>query len=610
MALATLSIDMVAKLATLEKDMGQAVRIMERDTARMTAALNGVKSVAAGLFAGFSVSVLVEAARARIDAIDAFNDLKDATGASVENISALDNIARRTGANFDTVGQALVKFNSALKDGGNESIFSALGLDVAKLKEMDPADALLQVAKAFQGYAQDGNYARAVQELFGKSVREVAPFLKDLAEAGELNAKVTTKQAEEAEKFNKELFAMKANLADMGTAGLLPVITYMNRLSEEFRTAKREGDNLLELILKFSPQGMLARAFGLGQTNGFTEARQTAESMRGWLAANDPEGKRTDQAAQARRAALAAAEARMAGFLNSTAGAGRGMGGYPQFQLPSLNIPGAAPPPGKPGKPPRDWMGNRQAWLAQFDVESSLAADAEAAAAAMTELQRVARSYEIDSAAETEGLKEYAAGVKAIREELDELSGRTADDRKRQLTSALEAILKKDPSFYTPEELERIVKGIGGIKDAAEDAKDGAREFGQAFTSALDDVFLRARSVGDVIKGLAVNIASIGIQKAITVPLGNDLGNWLSSVLPKFDVGTDYVPRDMVAVIHKGERIIPAAQNRPGAMGGGGTVIVNVTTTDVVSRNELHATVRAAVRGGLVQQRRSEVYGA
>ena len=32
--------------------------------------------------------------------------------------------------------------------------------------------------------------------------------------------------------------------------------------------------------------------------------------------------------------------------------------------------------------------------------------------------------------------------------------------------------------------------------------------------------------------------------------------------IPKFDVGTNYVPNDMLAQVHKGERIIPAADNR------------------------------------------------
>lgn len=42
--------------------------------------------------------------------------------------------------------------------------------------------------------------------------------------------------------------------------------------------------------------------------------------------------------------------------------------------------------------------------------------------------------------------------------------------------------------------------------------------------------------------------------------------------LAAYDVGTPYVPRDMIAMVHQGERIIPAAQNRGGSVAGGSTV--------------------------------------
>ena len=46
--------------------------------------------------------------------------------------------------------------------------------------------------------------------------------------------------------------------------------------------------------------------------------------------------------------------------------------------------------------------------------------------------------------------------------------------------------------------------------------------------------------------------------------------------IPKFDVGTPYVPRDMLAVVHKGERIVPAEENRAlmSRERGGGTSVV------------------------------------
>lgn len=59
------------------------------------------------------------------------------------------------------------------------------------------------------------------------------------------------------------------------------------------------------------------------------------------------------------------------------------------------------------------------------------------------------------------------------------------------------------------------------------------------------------------------------------------IGSWFSNLL-SFDVGTDFVPEDMVAKVHKGERIIPAAQNKPGY--GGTTINQHFTVSGNVDR--------------------------
>ena len=50
-------------------------------------------------------------------------------------------------------------------------------------------------------------------------------------------------------------------------------------------------------------------------------------------------------------------------------------------------------------------------------------------------------------------------------------------------------------------------------------------------------------------------------------------GVYASTAIPKFAVGTNYVPRDMLAQIHEGEAIVPKAYNpaaNPGMGGGNG----------------------------------------
>ncbi|WP_218510613.1 phage tail tape measure C-terminal domain-containing protein [Variovorax sp. dw_308] len=147
-----------------------------------------------------------------------FKDLSDATGASVDNISALDRIARETGGSFDTVSTSLIKFNAELaKANGKDDasrVIKALNLDLKELKALDPAEALRRVAVAFDGFADNGDKARAIQELFGKSVKEVGPFLHDLAEQTGLTATKSAAATEEADKFGKSIARLSANSQD------------------------------------------------------------------------------------------------------------------------------------------------------------------------------------------------------------------------------------------------------------------------------------------------------------------------------------------------------------------------------------------------------------
>ena len=243
MALATLSIDLEARLAKLQEGMDKAERVAAKTAAGIEARWSKLGSLASGIGAGlvgaFSGAALAAFTRQTIDAVDALNDVKDATGASIENLSALEDVARRNGGTLDDVSTILVKFNGLLKEAdgknGASRALQAIGLDAAALKREDPAEALRKVAVALSGYADDGNKARIVQELFGKSIKEAGPFLKDLAEQGKLNGSVTTKQAEEAEKFNKQLFAFKTNAGNAArtiVGEMLPALTNLAALFE------------------------------------------------------------------------------------------------------------------------------------------------------------------------------------------------------------------------------------------------------------------------------------------------------------------------------------------------------------------------------------------
>lgn len=198
---------------------------------------------------GAGIALLV---RKTVDGLDALNDLKDATGASIENLSALEDVADRTGTRFESMASTLVKFNKVLSESkaGSETanVLKAIGLNAEELKRIDPAEALRLTAVALSRFADDGKKARIIQDLFGKSIQEAAPFLKDLAEQGKLNAKVTTEQAQAAEDFNKQLFKMQKNATDLARSFVGELLPAFNKGFEEFEKAGTSLEKLLVLL--------------------------------------------------------------------------------------------------------------------------------------------------------------------------------------------------------------------------------------------------------------------------------------------------------------------------------------------------------------------------
>lgn len=122
-------------------------------------------------------------------------------------------------------------------------------------------------------------------------------------------------------------------------------------------------------------------------------------------------------------------------------------------------------------------------------------------------------------------------------------------------------------------------------KERARMQIEASRAVEDSFGTMLQDLASNTKSLKDALLDMFRSIereisrlAAQNIGKAL-FGAGTSGGGFLNSVfgslfggLPSFDVGTAYVPRDMVAVVHQGERIVPASENRPG---GAGSMIVN-----------------------------------
>ena len=99
---------------------------------------------------------------------------------------------------------------------------------------------------------------------------------------------------------------------------------------------------------------------------------------------------------------------------------------------------------------------------------------------------------------------------------------------------------------------------------------------GVSGTAAAESAFGKASSLGfDSLLGTA---ATTGYE-ASSDTFFSSAGSGLLGMLPSFAVGTDYVPEDMVAQIHKGEKITPAAYNKDGGESGDSAMTISMPIT-------------------------------
>ena len=162
---------------------GPAFKSAQRNLEALQAEAAALSTRFSAIGAALGVGTMAAFFKSTVNGLDALKDLSQATGSSVENLSALEDIALRTGGSLDTVSSALLKFNKDLNaadpDSNLAETLKQIGLSAEELRKVDPAEALRQVSLAIAQYSDDGQKARLIQELFGKSTRDVAKFLHE-----------------------------------------------------------------------------------------------------------------------------------------------------------------------------------------------------------------------------------------------------------------------------------------------------------------------------------------------------------------------------------------------------------------------------------------------
>lgn len=212
-------------------------------------ALSGLRGGFAGLAVVAAAGVGIAFVKNSINAIAALDDLSEKTGLTVEFLSQLEGVATIGGHSLDALSSSAAKLTKSIGEAqtGNKEIlraFEAIGISVEDLRSKKPDALFLDVATKL-AKTEDAALAAAVStKILGRSAQEQLPFLKDLAEQGLGNVRVTTAQAAAAEKLQKEYGKLKLETIDLGTALAIELLPGLNRILGAMADAVRVAGGL------------------------------------------------------------------------------------------------------------------------------------------------------------------------------------------------------------------------------------------------------------------------------------------------------------------------------------------------------------------------------
>lgn len=609
-------VDFNANLARFSSGVDKAINDLnkfESQGKRVSAAIN---SAFATLGVGLSIAGFTAMIKGSIDAQDRLNDLRLTTNLTIETLSGLDFAAAVSGSDLEATAASINKL--AVNMGKNAEKFKALGI-TAK----DPLEAFKQLAEIFVTVQDPQLRAALGAEALGKTWQGAAPLLMEgskgiaaLVEKGARLAGMTTESTKAADEFNdkwRELFGTGRLLNTM-VGDALPLL---NALADDMIKARdKSGDlndefkPLLEtgkaVTILFGNVAFVMKAVGT-EIGGI--AAQFAALGKGEFAKAWAIGDIMKADAEAARKAFDEWETKILGLGGRAAAAGAEAVKKRDAALESRVSKFVDP--GKTAK----LVGSVEDYALRIQqavagaVHNSAIVKARELADQIEFLDSLFFDSGLDADIYTSALEKLtgmtdnaAKAAERLAHMIDATPSAQLEEARKDMQLLAEAF---ERGRISEEQFNEAVQTrLGQTGKALDEMTEFAREAARNMQDAMADGFFDlmqgkfdrlGSNFKTMIDRMVANAVAADLAKRLFGDFGKtgEMGGWIGGLLkglgggggygdaagvaagvPQFAAGTPYVQRTGLALIHQGERIVPAAENRAGF---GGNITINIS---------------------------------
>jgi len=477
---------------------------------KLTTVTGSIGGPLASVAALFTAGGLVGGIKALTTSLDDLDEAAQGIGVSAVALSEFRLAASEAGVDSEKLDKAVTGLANRLVDAGNggkesAAIFASMGVSVrAANGELKTTEQVLaEVADKFTTYEDGAQKTALASALFGEKLgRILIPFLNQGADGLRKFAGVTEESVRQSALLAKEFDKLAANsevFKNKVAGGLIPALNQLiaagNKLPEPGSFWER---------LRYLASGQAARDF----------ARNLADVRE-----------------------QAALFGTVEGGASSTA---RG------------KAPVVTQPKG-PGKEQKEQIDDASRSLAQFidglekerdklleisNVEKGLQLLRELGATGQIPqvrqlvLEQARLADELKNEADmrkvvADAIRDQTQAEKQLRDQILDFAGITDDNRKRSQTEQLDKMIRE--GILTPEQAERAVKGIAGIRDEMQKTQDVAEEFALVMTSAVSDWLKNPRDSKSFFKALEADIMQLITQLLVLKPLAEAIKGTFSS---------------------------------------------------------------------------------